>query len=609
LFGYAGKIVFVNLSSGEINKDELDEKTRHDYIGGYGIGSRILYSRQKGGVNPLGPDNMLGLLTGPLTGTPALTGARYTAVAKSPLTGGWGDANAGGDFGPLLKWSGFDGIFISGVSEKPVYLLLDDGKVEIKDASHIWGRDTYETEEILRESHGKKAAISCIGCAGEKQSLISGIITSRGAAAGRSGLGAVMGAKKLKAVVATGSKAVPVYDRDEMNRIRKKHLESLKKPGKHGRSSFFEGFHKYGSAGHSDVAAHSGDSPVKNWGGVGIIDLPDVSGLSGDAMVANLFRHDACWQCSIACQAILKAGNGEYEYIAGVRRPEYETIAAFGSMCLNNNTESISKINDICNRSGLDTISAGTAIAFAMECFENGLISLKDTDNIPMTWGNHRSIVAMTEKMSKREGFGDVLADGVKAAALRIGRGAEKFAVHIGGQEPGMHDPKLPPPAFLGDEPSAARFQMDATPGRHTQGFGPSGFRGHLVNVLGVCMFSVFGADNPAEYLEGYIRAATGWDYSWKEMEKTAERIATLRHAFNLREGINPLNWEPHPRIIGRPPFSSGPLAMVTADIESQIYWNLGMLHWDRKTTLPARERLLELGLADVARDLYRDKK
>jgi aldehyde:ferredoxin oxidoreductase len=604
LFGYAGKILFVNLSSGEIRQEELDEKTCHDFLGGYGIGARVLYSRQKGGVDALGPENILGLVTGPLTGTPAVTGARYTAVAKSPLTGGWGDANSGGDFGPLLRWSGFDAVFFSGASDHPVYLLIDDGRVEIKDAGHIWGKDTYATEEILREAHGKKAAVSCIGPSGEKMSLISGIITARGAAAGRSGLGAVMGSKKLKAVVATGSRAVPVHDREAANNVKKEHLLALKKPGPDG-TSFFENSHKYGSAGHTDIAAHSGDSPVKNWGGIGVIDLPDVSGLSGDSFISHLLRHEACWQCSIACQAILTEGKGEYEYITGVRRPEYETAAAFGSNCLNSNTESINKLNDICNRNGLDTISAGSAIAFAMECYEHGLISLKDTDNIPLEWGNHRSMVAMTEKIARREGFGDILADGVKAAAAKIGRGSEKFAVHVGGQEPGMHDPKLPPPPFLGDDPSAARYQMDATPGRHTQSFGPAGYKGHLVNSLGVCMFGFFDLENPGKYIEGYIRSVTGWDYSWQELLKTGERIATLRHAFNLREGINPLDWTSHPRMLGRPPFTSGPLANVTADFEAQLFWNLGIMGWDRRTTKPSRERLLELGLEDVARDLY----
>ncbi|GAJ10129.1 unnamed protein product, partial [marine sediment metagenome] len=260
-----------------------------------------------------------------------------------------------------------------------------------------------------------------------------------------------------------------------------------------------------------------------------------------------------------SCEGILKEGIGEYKYAAGARRPEYETQAAFGTMCLNNNTESIAMANDICSRYGLDTISAGCTIAFAIECYENGLITKTDTDGIELTWGNHHSIVAMTEKLAKREGFGDILADGVKIAAEKIGKGAEQYAVHIGGQELGLHDPKLSSAAHS-DAPSAARYQMDATPGRHTQGFGPSGFRRHVVNAAGLCVFGYMTTD-PATYIAGFMSAVTGWDCSWNELLKAGERIATIRHAFNLREGINPLELKVHPRIIGKPPFETGPLA------------------------------------------------
>ena len=214
--GYMGKILFVNLSTGEMKEETPDEKLYRDYIGGYGLGARILYDRQKGGVDPLGPDNILGLVTGPLTGTPAVTGARYVAVAKSPLTGGWGDANSGGYFGPYLKFAGYDAVFFEGISEKPVYLHIDNGKAELKDAGHLWGKDTYETEDALKAEYGKDTHVACIGPAGEKVSLISCIITKRGAAAGRSGLGAVMGSKKLKAVSVTGNMEVTITDKARM---------------------------------------------------------------------------------------------------------------------------------------------------------------------------------------------------------------------------------------------------------------------------------------------------------------------------------------------------------------------------------------------------------
>jgi aldehyde:ferredoxin oxidoreductase len=261
-------------------------------------------------------------------------------------------------------------------------------------------------------------------------------------------------------------------------------------------------------------------------------------------------------------------------------------------------------VNDICNRAGLDTISTGTIIGFAIELYENGILTKKDTDGIDLKWGNHQAMVAMTEKVAKREGLGDILADGVKKAAEKIGNGAEKFAVHIGGQELGMHDPKLGVPWPV----AAARYQMDATPGRHTSDFGPFGFRAHILNPSGLCVFNGFvimpGPENDKRMV-GFLNAVTGWDYTLDELLKAAERIANLRHGFNLREGINELKWPVHPRIVGKPPQTTGPLAGVTADIEDQVYWCLGALDWDRVTTKPSKAKLLSLGLDDVAKDLW----
>jgi aldehyde:ferredoxin oxidoreductase len=587
-----GKLLFVNLSTGELKAEALDEKLCQDFIGGYGIGARILYSRQKGGVDPLGPENTLGLITGPLTGTPATFGARYTVVAKSPLTNGWGDANSGGHFGPYLKFSGFDGVFFNGISPKPVYLLLDNGKATLKDAGKIWGKGTYETEDMLEAEYGPTARVASIGPAGEKCARVACIMTNKGDAAGRSGLGAVMGSKKLKAVVARGELKVPVFDLEAANNLRKEHMQEGKK--------FLEYFGIYGTGGHGDTSAHSGDTPVKNWGGVGIVDIPDVSGLRKDVIIANLDKRKGCWHCPAACKASLKKGV-EYPYPAGNHRLEYETIGAFGANCANTNAESIAMASHLCNSYGMDTISAGGIVAFAMELYENGIITKKDTDGIDLTWGNHQALVAMTEKMVKREGLGDILADGVKIAAERIGKGAEEFAVHIGGQELGMHDPKG---SFFRDRMTTAMYHMDATPGRHTTGFGPSQFLQYVNSAAGLCMHGGM-AGNPPKYIAGFLRTVTGWDRSAEELLKDGERIASMRHAFNLREGDNPLKRFVHGRIVGRPPQKEGPLTGVSTDMEAQAYWNLGALEWDRVTTKPSLRKLQELGLNDVADDLY----
>jgi len=245
--GYMGKMLFVNLSTGEIKEEPLDEKMCRDFIGGYGIGARILYSRQKAGVDPLGPENILGFISGPLTGVPIPAAARYTVVAKSPLTGGWGDANSGGAFGSYLKFSGFDAVFFTGVSSKPIYLFMDNGNAQLKEAGYLWGKDTYATDDLLMDEHGKQSRVACIGPAGEKLSLIAGIMTDHGSAAGRSGLGAVMGSKKLKAIVARGTREIPIVDKAVTDKIRIDQIKSLQIPGTNGISRM-EQSHKYGTS-------------------------------------------------------------------------------------------------------------------------------------------------------------------------------------------------------------------------------------------------------------------------------------------------------------------------------------------------------------------------
>jgi aldehyde:ferredoxin oxidoreductase len=596
LGGYMGKFLWVNLSTGKTKVETPDESLYKDFIGGYGIGAKILYDRMKPGVDPLGPENILGLISGPLTGTPIPSGARYTAVAKSPLTGGWGDANSGGFFGPYLKFSGYDAVFFTGISPKPVYLLIDEGKAEIKDAAALWGKDAYETEEKLEAEYGKNARVACIGPAGEKKSLIAAIMTDKGSAAGRSGLGAVMGSKKLKAVVARGTMTVAVADKAQADKVRKAHIESLKGPGPGG----IESLHRFGTSALTANSAHSGDTPIKNWGGIGVKDLPDIEGLRAETLETRVAKLSGCWHCPVACKALLKEGTGEYKYPAGIRRPEYETQGTFGGMCLNNDTDSINMANDICNRYGMDTIAAGTAVSFAIELYENGIITKKDTGGLELGWGNHKTMVAMAEKLGKREDIGAVLADGIKIAAEKIGKGAEKYAVHVGGVELGMHDPKM---SLFGNT-AFARYQLDATPGRHTQGFGPGSFSGHVLNASGACMVGLgFGSD--ANTLVGFLSAVTGTAWTVESVLKTGERITNIRHLFNLREGINELNWYAHPRIYGDPPQEVGPLAGVKINTTAQNYWCLGALDWDMETTKPSKKKLIELGFQEIAEGLW----
>jgi aldehyde:ferredoxin oxidoreductase len=610
--GYMGKLLFVDLTKGLCQEEKVTDQICRDFMGGYGIGARIIFSQQRAGVDALGPNSILGIVTGPLTGSPAPSCSRYTIVGKSPLTGTWGDANSGGDFGPYLKFAGYDAVFFKGISERPVYLFIKDGRAELRDAAHLWGKDIYETDDIIRGESGEKVKVLSIGPAGEKLSLISCPVNNKGRAPGRSGLGAVMGSKRLKAVAVTGNREVHLANKNKINDLRRKYVGEL--------TGLFKVFRDFGTPGFTAESGHSGDSPVKNWGGVGVVDLPDIAAIGGEAVIGRQREKYACWRCPIGCGGLMRRGR-QYGYAEGVHKPEYETLAAFGTMCLNNNLESIIMANDICNRYGLDTISAGCTIAFAIECYENGLITKADTGGIELTWGNHGGIVAMTERMAKREGFGDVLADGVKVAAEKIGKGADQYAIHIQGQEIPMHDPK-----FGFD--LTATYRLDPTPARHTQGreglappgllpaFDRKSFGGrggahkvgsnfiHVMNCAGMCLFLYLCLPDVNAVTE-FINAVTGWETTTDELLKTGERIANVRQAFNIREGLNPLQFSVPGRALGKPPQKVGPLAGVTVDEDIMVKEYLAAMDWDAKTAKPSKKKLLELGLEDLAKELW----
>lgn len=611
--GYMGKMLWVDLTNNELRDEVLDEKLCRQFVGGYGLGAKLIYSRQTSGIDPLSYDSTFGILTGPLTGTAALGGSRYTVVGKSPLTGGWGDANSGGDFGPFLKFAGYDAVFFTGISEKPVCLFINNDKAELKDAAHLWGKDSLATEDMLKSELGKNVKVACIGPSGEKVALIAAVMNDRGRAAGRSGLGAVMGSKKLKAVAVKGDMEVPVADEKRVTNLRRKYLHKL--------GGTIEWLGEHGTSFVAAGSAHSGDSPVKNWGGVGFLDFPDIEPFAVENITSRRIKKYACYRCPIGCGAHMEAGTGEYQFEEGSHRPEYETLAMFGCNCLNNSIESIIKVNDICNRHGIDTISAGAVIAFTIECYENKLITMADTDGIEMTWGNHKSIVAMTEKLAKREGFGNVIADGVKIAAERIGKGAAEYAMHIQGQELPAHDPKH-------DYHWGIPYMLDPTPARHTQNaevFRPLGqvvqldrksyanegneykigsALHHVVNSSGMCAF-VYSCLPNTGVLAELMSAVTGWDVTIEELIKTGERIANIRQAFNLREGLNLIQFKIPGRLLGRPPLKEGPLSGVTINEDALFKEYLAAIDWDPKTAKPSRKKLQELGLEEVAQEFW----
>jgi len=606
LQGYMGKLLFVDLSKGTIKQEGITEKMRREFMGGYGLGARIIYERMPGKVDALGPNSMIGFLTGPLTGTPTPTSGRFVVVGKSPLTGTCGDANCGGDFGPYMKFAGVDGIFFSGKSTKPVYLYVENGKAELRDASKLWGKDCLDTEDMLKASHGVKTSVACIGPSGENLSLLACVINEKGRAAGRSGMGAVMGAKKLKAIAVQGDFKVPMADEEGCKEARKKWIAQI--------NTWGENMKKYGTAGITEASAMSGDSPVKNWVGAGRIDFPGAAQISDNAVIAEQEKRYGCWQCPIRCGGHMKAAPGRARVC---HKPEYETLCMAGTLCLNDDLESIIKFNDVCNVYGIDTISAGSAVAFAIECYQSGILTKKDV-GMALDWGDGDAIVALVKKMVKREGIGDLLADGVWRAAQKIGKGAEQFAVHVQGQEVPAHDPRFTPSL-------AVTYRLDGTPGRHTQG-GRSWIMGngwltddrkdkydftntgevqkkamnmvHIVNSGGICIFSYIAY--PTQFLTDCLTAVTGVKYDIDSCLEIGERVANMRHLFNIREGLNPLKYTSNQRLVGRPPLKAGPLANVTIDDDLMIRDYLKAMSWDTKTTKPSAKKLAELGLSEL---------
>jgi len=618
LKGYAGKIGLVDLSTREIKVMQLEKSLCRDFLGGYGIGAKLIYDFQKSNTDPLSSESIIGFITGPLTGTPAVTGCRFMVVGKSPLTKTWSDSNCGGYFGPALKMAGYDGILIQGVADKPVYILIKEGKVKINDARDIWGKNTGETEKILKSRFGNDINIASIGKAGERLVLIANVIHDRGRAAGRSGFGALMGSKKLKAVVVKGKREVSLAYPEKIQDLRKKAILDMKK----GRG-LFEAFRK-GSAAYTPMGISTGDAPTKNWSGVGREDFPQGVEWSEEKIYKYRVKKYTCWRCPIACGGVVRMIGEKYSVLES-HQPEYETMAAFSSNCLNDNLESLIKVNDICNDYGMDTISAGGLVAFIINLFEEKLITKEDTDGLEMRWGNYQAIVEMTEKIANREGIGDILAAGLEKTAKHIGEKASQYAIHIRGEAIPMHDPRFEPamaliykvnasvakhlPASQFTKPPGLDLQIpDFGTEREKQKERAKGVKileclNNSMSSSGLCVRGYLSFD--VQFLPAFLSAVTGGDWTLEELIKVGERIANVREAFNIREGVN-LVKEYFPSLaLGNPPLKKGPLKGVTIDLKSMMDEYFKEMDWDRESGKPSKKKLKELGLGYIVNDLY----
>lgn len=440
--GYMGKVLWVDLNSKRVETKPTPEKYLRDYLGGSGLAARIFFDILKEignfNIDPLSGDNPCIIMTGPLCGSGFWAVPRFLVCARSPLTGVWGESNVGGYFGAELKFAGFDGIVILGASQKPVYLYIEDGICEIKDATDLWGKDTYSTYDILIERHSqegkKKGDVFCIGPAGEAGVLYASIIDRKAHAAGRTGMGAVWGAKKLKAIFVRGTNKLKVANPEGYESLRKELLEFYKE------NLTIQALRAFGTCSHMDVGIMLGDIPMKNYSRSEWDEFNEIGPIAYGEKI--LVGNHTCYACGVRCKRVAEVKEGPYKFEKGAG-PEYETVASFGTMCLNSNFESIGKCNDICNRYGMDTITCGTAVAFAIECAEKGILSKAQLEGLELKWGNHEAIVKLTEMIGKREGFlGQLLSLGTAKAADSLGKAAKKLLTTVRRLEAPMHDPR-----------------------------------------------------------------------------------------------------------------------------------------------------------------------
>lgn len=620
LGGYMNKVARVNLSTGKVTYQVPDEQLLKQYIGGVGLSTKIMWDEVPADVNVFDPENLLIFMTGPLTGSDAPGANMISIVSKSPVRIGGraiGGAESQGFFGPELKFAGFDGIIFQGKSKKPVYVYAKDDQVEIKDASHLWGCDTYETDDRIKEELGdSNIRTAVIGPYGEStQGNMGCIKIDRIHAAGRNGLGNVMGSKKLKAVVvAKGSKRVPIHNSEAFKKICQEwmRLNLQNKLAVTIRDS--------GTAGTLMTFAETGMLPVKNFSS----DIfPDAEKLTGQYAqnIAKSFKRVNCRSCHLAHNREIEFEEGKcggrYEKLA-----EYEGVAALGSNCGVGDLLAVNKANDLCEKYGMDCISVGDVIAFAMECYEKGIITKNDTDGIELIFGNADALIAMVEKIGKYEGFGKVLAGDVREAASRIGKGSEAFAVEIKGMGYYANDSRAGighglahsvssyahhAQAMLAAELVHHSFELDIEldpkSTKDKAAVTTLEMNKHvMMDSFGYCLFTIFGV--PVPLLIEAASSAIGRKITVEEANMFADRVTNLMRAFNHRHGLTPIDDRLPPRMVNEPK-TEGPVAGTVVKLEPMLEEYYDRMKWDKKTGKPLKMELERLGLHDVAKELW----
>jgi len=629
MYGYAGRLLRVDLGSGKTWVEPLDEARARRYVGGRGMGARILMDEVPEGCDPLGPQNRLVLAMGPLAGTYAPGSGRYVIVAKSPATGGFGEAYTGGFVAHELKYAGYDGIVVQGRAPQKAYLSISNDRVEIRPAVHLGGRGTLETEQTIKEEMDDfETRIVSIGLAGENGVRFACVMNDTDRAAGRTGLGAVMGSKNLKAIAIRGTGRVELAD---PKAFREHALADLAKIRKHpwlGDSPGSVG--ALGTAGGVEDLSGMGILPTRNWE-TGTWEYADR--ISGTAMKNTiLLGHRACQACPVGCTRVVRVPDGPF---GGVRPeyggPEYETVAAFGSLCQNRNLQAIALLNQQCNVYGLDTISAGSAIAFAMECFEKGILTEKEI-GFRLDWGDAAAMVRLLDMIARREGVGDLLAEGTRRAAATLGCGASGLAVEVKGLEFGMHeargkkglalsyataprgadhmegfhDPALAVPNAwpeLGVTEAMDRFTLEGKPRVVRLAEDYTSF----INSLPLCSFMSLpiGGVRNTEEISGMLAAATGWrDITLEEEMAIGERAYNLARAFTVRESGGKADDRLPPKLSRSLRDGASRDQVITdEDLKGALQEYYRLRGWSENGT-PTETKLRELGLEDVAQQL-----
>ncbi len=627
--GYNGKILRVDLSTSNVSVDEHDDVWYRRYMGGAAMSAYYLLKELRPGIDPLGPDNKLIMAMGVLTGIPVSGNARSGVGAKSPMTGGIGKSEVGGHFNAELKHAGYDGIIFEGKAPKPVYLWIRDGVAELRDAGHLWGKGVLETEEAIKAELGERfARVASIGPGGEKLVRFASVAHDLKDAAGRGGMGAVMGSKNLKAVVARG-KIPPTYaDPDTIKALGKAMAEAAPVRAR--------GFHEYGTGAAMTAYNLAGNIPTRNFQDGYFDNIEPITAVTLKETIR--IGMDACFACAVRCKKVVKV---DEPWAADPKYggPEYETLGAFGSSCGIDNLKAIARAHHLCHHYSIDTISTGTTIAFAFELFDRGILTTADTDGLELRWGNADAMLKLLEMIGERQGIGDVLAEGTRMAARRIGKGAEEFAIHSKGVEIAMHEPRLK--HGLGVGYAVANHGGDHGTGLHDTFFEKDGpnlrdeakplgiLEPMPANELSTRKVNLFAQLHrwrtlqdsvsycyfvPWTHEEVYrlVNATTGWNTTVEELMLVGERAITMGRAFNVREGFTHAD-DTLPKRFFSPPLKGAlrekQQALDPAKLDESIHTYYYLMGWNPETGVPTRKTLERLEIPWVADELEKCSK